>query len=406
MLPPSVAEEDLEEPRTIVRCTDEQQTHVTQAASKLVDVLVEAFKQGDSSSRTEHGMEVRGDESGVEAVSMELLDSFVAPDDSPMVPMQVDYQVSPKLCYIDSSMQSPEVTIDTVVGEFESVDGVASLSSNHSEQEAKVVVPESDQPLSDMEVVVLNKNSVQDKFEETSNATGSTEEPTCSTRIQSDASNFQNVEGDVNIMEEARRELDIGVEPVVYSVCQDKLEGTSQKCSVERDKEKSCGSDILEAVSFAMLVRRVEEDATVKAPLHKSSIQDEFENYSTAGNKDSESSRVELLGTNPVEIVFGKWMVDAHGRAEQLYGTLKRNSSLQVEKASAHALLLSSYEASVKLRTKACYADQPMNPRVGQNDASGPWMEEGCWIYFIQDANGRQWERSCRDFQIHHVQPD
>ncbi len=29
-----------------------------------------------------------------------------------------------------------------------------------------------------------------------------------------------------------------------------------------------------------------------------------------------------------------------------------------------------------------------------------------CRIYIIQDVDGRQWERSCRDLQIHHVQPD
>jgi len=153
-------------------------------------------------------------------------------------------------------------------------------------------------------------------------------------------------------------------------------------------------------------MRKVEEETAVKAPLQHSSIQNELKNYSTTGNKDSESSRVELLGTSPVNIVFGKWMVDAHGRAEQLYSTFKRNSSLQVGEACADALLLSAYEASVKQRTKACCTDQPMNTRMGLTDASGPWMEEGCWIYFIQYANGRMWERSCRDFQIHHVQLD
>jgi hypothetical protein len=111
------------------------------------------------------------------------------------------------------------------------------------------------------------------------------------------------------------------------------------------------------------------------------------------------------LGTNPVGIVFGKWMMHAHGRAEQLYGTLKRNSSLQVEEASADAFLLCAYEASVKQRMKACCTDQPMDPGMGQTDVSGSWMKECCWTYIIQDANGRQWEKSCRDLQIHHVQP-
>ncbi len=151
------------------------------------------------------------------------------------------------------------------------------------------------------------------------------DESMCPVLGLSDSPNLQNAEGDVNMIEEAGRELDTGVEPVVYSVCQNELEGTSKKCSAKKDKEKSCGSDIPGTVSCAMLVREVEEDAAVKAPLHKSSVQNELENYSTAGNKDSESSRVELLGTNPVEIDFGKWMVDAHG-------TLQRDSSLQVWK--------------------------------------------------------------------------
>ncbi len=84
---------------------------------------------------------------------------------------------------------------------------------------ARAAVPENNQSFSDMEVVVLSKNIVQDEFQETSNAAGSTEEPTCSTRIQSGASSLQNAEGDVNMIEEAGRELDTGVEPMVYSVC-------------------------------------------------------------------------------------------------------------------------------------------------------------------------------------------
>jgi hypothetical protein len=222
----------------------------------------------------------------------------------------------------------------------------------------------------------------------------------------SDSSNLQNAEGDVNMIEEAGRELDTGVEPMVYSVCQNELERTSQECSAKKDKEKSCGFDVLETVSYAMLVKKVEEETAVKAPSHQSSIQNELKNYSTTGNKDNESSRVALLGTSPVNIIFDKWMVDAHGRAEQLYSTFKGNSSLHVEEASADALLLSAYEVSLKQKTKACYASQPMNPRMGQTGVFGFWMEEGCWICFIQDANGRQWERSCRDLQIHHVQPD
>ncbi|CAM6019408.1 unnamed protein product [Sphagnum balticum] len=91
-LPPSAFEDYPVNPRTIVRCTDEQQTQVTQAASKLVDVLVEASEQGDSYSRAEHGMEARGDDRRIEAESVKLPDSLVAPDHSSMISMQVTCQ--------------------------------------------------------------------------------------------------------------------------------------------------------------------------------------------------------------------------------------------------------------------------------------------------------------------------
>ncbi len=75
-----------------------------------------------------------------------------------------------------------------------------------------------------------------------------------------------------------------------------------------------------------------------------------------------------------------------------------------------HALTLTllaiSKEDSGRQMTGACRTNQPMNPRVGQTDDSGPWTKGGCWIYFVQDANGHMWERSCRDLRIHHVQPD
>ncbi|CAK9876584.1 unnamed protein product [Sphagnum jensenii] len=67
----------------------------------------------------------------------------------------------------------------------------------------------------------------------------------------------------------------------------------------------------------------------------------------------------------------------------------------------------SAYEASVRQRIEACCTDQPMDPRMGQTDDSDSWMRESYWIYFIQDAKRRMWEkRLCRDNQIHHVKPD
>jgi hypothetical protein len=83
VLPPSAVEDDPANQRTMVSCTDEQQ-------SRLVYVPVEVSQQ--AGSRTEYGMEVRGDDNGVEDVSMKLPDSFVALDDSSMTTMLVSCQ--------------------------------------------------------------------------------------------------------------------------------------------------------------------------------------------------------------------------------------------------------------------------------------------------------------------------
>jgi hypothetical protein len=44
---------------------------------------------------------------------------------------------------------------------------------------------------------------------------------------------------------------------------------------------------------------------------------------------------------------------------------------------------------------------------IGHADGKGNFdFEEGCRMCTIQDANGNQWERSRRDLQIYHMQPD
>jgi hypothetical protein len=328
VLPPSAVEDDPVNQRMIVSCTDEQQTYVTQPASKLVDILVEVSQQEDPSSRTEYGMEIRGD----------------------------DCQASPKPYYIDSSMQSPEVTIGTVVGELNSVNKVASLSSNHSEQEvgamplrqhsialdqdlvtevsskgdvifsnlahagnqysvldaemvetnshgdvsnssdpgesrhqqylslepqmevhftdleqAKVVVPESDQPLSDMEVVVLNKNIVQDEFGETSNAAGSADKHKESPRLS-------------------------GISEVVPS-------------ATSKSKEIVVGPE---------------------AALCDCAVQNEFQNSPTTIEDNESSKRCGLLETVPCEFATGDCKMDPDGITETPSVALKRDCSLKV----------------------------------------------------------------------------
>ncbi len=44
---------------------------------------------------------------------------------------------------------------------------------------------------------------------------------------------------------------------------------------------------------------------------------------------------------------------------------------------------------------------------IGHVDGKGNYdFEEGCRLCIIQDAEGKQWERSRRDLQIYHLQPD
>jgi hypothetical protein len=44
---------------------------------------------------------------------------------------------------------------------------------------------------------------------------------------------------------------------------------------------------------------------------------------------------------------------------------------------------------------------------VGHADGKGNFdFEEGCRVCTIQDADGNQWDRSRRDLQIYHTQPD
>jgi hypothetical protein len=91
-LPPSAFEDYPVNPKTIVSYTDEQQTQLTQATSKLANVLGETSEQGASYSRTEHGMKVRGDDRRIEAEGVKLPNNFVAPDHSSMISLQVTCQ--------------------------------------------------------------------------------------------------------------------------------------------------------------------------------------------------------------------------------------------------------------------------------------------------------------------------
>jgi hypothetical protein len=216
-------------------------------------------------------MEIRGDDSRGEAVRMQLPDSFVALEDSSIVPIQVSCQASPKPYYIDSSMQLPEVTMGTVVGELNSINKAASLSSNNSEQKMGTV-PLQQRPIAldqdlvtevnrkDMEVVMLDKNIIQDEFEETSNAPGSTDKYKESPRLNS-------ISEVVSSATTKSKEIVVDAEAALCD-CAVQNEFQNNPIAIE-DNESSRGSGVLETVPCVVVENEV---VGIKPAFCKSSV--------------------------------------------------------------------------------------------------------------------------------------
>ncbi|CAM6023953.1 unnamed protein product [Sphagnum balticum] len=197
-------------------------------------------------------------------------------------------------------------------------------------ERAKAAVPESHQPLSDIEVVLLNKNIVQDEFEETSNAPSSTDKHEERSRL----SGISEV-----ISSATTKSKEIVVDPdAALCDCVVQIEFQNNPTTIE-DDESSKGRGLVEMVDcvFATANCKMDADETTDTPL---------KGFGVFLWKVMHDSTLTILAFF-VEEVFGKLM------------------------------------------TKACCTDHPMDPRMGQIDASSLWIGGGCRIYFIQDANGR-----------------
>ncbi len=432
VMPPSTVEDDLVNQIMMVSCTDGQKTFVTQPACEMADVLDEVSQQEGSSY-----------DSRREAEKMPLPDSFVAPDSSSMTPMQVacqrppgrddytfrtvsrnaykqdlyvqEFGISisnqlanvevrtlpfPRLKYHDSSWEecipsigqrnmmhkkvvhggsvrlwvcinfSPYITATIaprlcnelieicrtsgMVFEMNPVLTIQCARPKHCNDVsftdlkwARAAVPENNQSFSNMEVVVLNKNIVQDKFEETSNVAGLADE------------------------------------------------------HEERPRLSAISEDIHSATS-----RSKEIVVGPKAALCEWAIPNEFQDHPTTVEVNESSKGRGLLEMADCVFATANCKMDANGTTETPPKGLGVFLWKAMHDSTLTSLAISVEEVSVKQKTKACYTDQPMNPSMGQTGLFSLWMEEGYWIYYIQDANGRMWERTCRDLQIHHVQPD
>jgi len=151
-------------------------------------------------------------------------------------------------------------------------------------EQAKVVVPESDQPLSDMEVVMLNKNIVQDEFEETSNAPGSTDKYKESPRLSSNSEVVPSA---------TTKSKEIVMDPeAALCDCAVQNEFQNSPTAIE-DNESSRGSGVLETVPCVV----VENEVVCTRPAFcKSSVQNKFEDSTIADKDDERSKELELQG--------------------------------------------------------------------------------------------------------------
>jgi hypothetical protein len=169
-------------------------------------------------------------------------------------------------------------------------------------EQAKVVVPESDQPLLDREVVVLNKNIIQDEFEETSNALGSTDKHKESPRL----SGISEV-----VPFATTKSKEIVVDPEA-ALCDHAVQNEfcNSPTTIE-DDESSKRSGLLGTVPCVVVENEVVD---IRPAFCKSSVHNKFEDSTTA-DKDNERSE----GFELQEEVHDGHRRERHRRELQIY---------------------------------------------------------------------------------------
>jgi hypothetical protein len=153
---------------------------------------------------------------------------------------------------------------------------------------------------------------------------------------------------------------------------------------------QSVGSELCDGVRAAVPENN-QSFSDMKVVVHsKNIVQDEFQETSnTVGLADelkksprlsdsaeeihSATSKSKKIVVGPEVALYCK--MDADGTTEtplQGLGVWKT-----MHDSTLTNLAISVEEISVKQNTKACYADQPMNPGMGQTCVFNLWMEEG-----------------------------
>jgi hypothetical protein len=74
-------------------------------------------------------------------------------------------------------------------------------------------------------------------------------------------------------------------------------------------------------------------------------------------------------------------------------GLVARETMVKMKKPGKKRVLTASWEGPHQF--------------IGHADGKGNFdFEEGSWVCIIQDVDGHQWERFCKDLQIYHVQQE
>jgi hypothetical protein len=202
-------------------------------------------------------------------------------------------------------------------------------------------------------------------------AAGSAEEPTCSTRIQSGASNFQNQEGDVDMLEDYDTDWNVHVHVHV----ENENKGISiMERSAGKDNESSRGSGNLETVPCVVVENEVVD---IKPAFCKSSVQNKFEDSPTADKDNERSKELEL----PEEVHDGVVIIEGKVRLHDIFETphvnLKINVAACKDESMCLALGLSDFpslqnvKGDVNMIEESDTGGEPVVYSVCQNELEG-----------------------------------
>jgi hypothetical protein len=231
-------------------------------------------------------------------------------------------------------------------------------------ERTKVAVPESNQLLSDMKAVMFNKDIVQDEFEETSDEVGLAEE-------HEEKLGLSDISEDIHSTTSKGKEIVVGPEAALCEwASQNEFQDNHTLIGDNKDSRR-CGLLKTGRCEFATDDGEMDPNGITETPTNGFGVSV----WRAVHDLTLISFAIFVVILSRIGTIVGSWKEECAGKT------------------------------SVKQKIEPQCTYRTMDPRTRQTDAFDLWMEEGCWIYMIQGADGRMWGKSYRDLQIHHDQP-